>query len=153
MCGGVKIQPDAQHPQLPEENTMESTPTHPVPVSKGMLWTGRVLSALPVPLFVVSGVMKFVMNPEVAKSFEHLGLPLRIATGLGITEIACTIIYAIPQTCVLGAILLTGYLGGAILTQLRVGEPIIMPIILGVVLWLGVFLREPRLHVLLPLRK
>ena len=72
--------------------------------------------------------------------------------GLGILEIACTIIYAIPQTAVLGAILLTGYMGGAIATHVRVGEGVIPHIIIGVLVWLGLFLREPRLRAILPWR-
>jgi len=72
---------------------------------------------------------------------------------LGILELACTIIYAIPRTAVLGAILLTGYLGGAILTHLRIGDPFWNPIIPGVLVWLGLYLRDPRLRALAPLRK
>jgi hypothetical protein len=117
-----------------------------------MLWTGRVMSALPVLALAPSAVMKFVTPPEVAEGFGHLGLPLDFALGLGILEIACTVIYLIPRTAVLGAILLTGYLGGATFAHLRVGDDFFMPVILGVVVWGGVFLRDPRLHALIPLR-
>ena len=75
-----------------------------------------------------------------------------LALGIGILELACTIIYVIPRTAVLGAILLTGYLGGAILTHLRVGEPIFLQVIFGVLIWGGLYLRDPRLRVLIPLR-
>ena len=71
---------------------------------------------------------------------------------IGITELVCTILYVIPQTAVLGAILLTGYLGGAVVTHVRMGEPFILPALFGVVLWLGLYLRDPRLRVLIPFR-
>ena len=94
------------------------------------------------------------MKPAaVVEGFTHLGIPDRLALGLGVLELACTVIYLIPRTAVLGAILLTGYLGGAILTHLRVGDPVIMPAVLGVLVWGGLFLREPRLRELIPLRR
>src|SRR3712207_4364236 len=93
------------------------------PVSKKMIWAGRIISALPVLLLLFSGVMKLAKPEAVVKGMEALGYPERLALGLGILEIACTILYVIPRTAVLGAILLTGYLGGAITTHLRVGEP------------------------------
>jgi hypothetical protein len=131
-----------------------NTPT--VPVSKGLLWTSYVISALPVFALVMSAYMKFAQSPEVAKGFEHLGWPMKLAIGLGIVEISCTALYVIPQTSVLGAILLTGYLGGAVATHVRVGDPIsnvATPIVLGVLVWLGLFLRDARLRALLPLRQ
>src|SRR6266540_2736003 len=93
------------------------------PVSKKMLWAGRILSALTVLVFLMSAVMKFAKPAPVVEGFTHLGLPENLALGLGILELACTIIYVIPKTSVLGAILLTGYLGGATRTNLRVGDP------------------------------
>jgi hypothetical protein len=86
---------------------------------------------------------------------EH-GYPESIITGLGVVELACTVLYLIPQTSVLGAILLTGYLGGATATHVRVGEysqALMGAIPFGVLLWLGLYLREPRLRVLTPWRK
>lgn len=77
---------------------------------------------------------------------------MNVAFGLGILEVACVVVYLIPRTAVLGAILLTGYLGGAVATHLRVGDPCFGPILLGVVLWGGLFLRDPRLRTLIPLR-
>jgi uncharacterized membrane protein YphA (DoxX/SURF4 family) len=129
------------------------TITQTVAVSKKALWIGYVLSALPVLLFLFSGAMKLVKPPAVIEGFAHLGLPEKLALGLGILEITCTILYVIPRTAVFGAILLTGYLGAAILTHLRVGEPIFMPIIIGVSVWSGLFLRDPRLRALIPLRR
>ncbi len=106
--------------------------TQSAPVSKKMLWAGRILSTLPVLVLVFSAVMKFLKPAPVVEGFTHLGLPESLAPGLGILELACTIVYVIPQTSVLGAILLTGYLGGATLTNLRVGDAFFAPILLGV---------------------
>lgn len=126
--------------------------TPPAPVSKVAFWTGLTLSILPSLMLGFSAVMKFVQPPDAAKGFEHLGVPMSQATGLGVLEVACTLIYLIPRTAVLGAILLTGYLGGAIQTHLRVGDPYWVQIVLGILLWGGVWLRDPRLRALLPLR-
>jgi DoxX-like family len=126
--------------------------THAAPPSKAMLWTGRVISALPVLGLIMSAAMKFTNSPDIVKGFEHLGWPLKLAMPLGVLELTCTALYAIPQTSVLGAILLTGYLGGATATHVRVGDNFAAPIILGVLVWLGLFLRDPRLRALLPLR-
>jgi len=127
--------------------------TQPAPASKAMLWGGRVASALPVLMLLMSGVMKFLKPAEVVEGFTKLGWDERLALGLGILEIACTIVYVIPQTAVLGAILLTGYLGGAVATHVRVGEQFIGPVVFGVLLWLGLYLRDARLRTLLPLRR
>jgi len=130
---------------------MQSTSQAPS-VSLPLLWTGRVISALPVLALVMSAVMKFVQPPDVAKGFEHLGWPMSLAIGLGILELTCTVIYVIPQTSVLGAILLTGYLGGATATHVRISDNFVAPIIIGVLVWLGLYLRDPRLRALIPLR-
>jgi hypothetical protein len=129
-----------------------TTETQSARPSKPALWTGRVLSALPALLLVFSAVMKFLKPPDVVKGFEHLGWPERLTLTLGILELGCTIIYVIPQTAVLGAILLTGYIGGAIATHVRLGEPVITHVLLGVLVWLGLFLRDRRLRALIPLR-
>jgi hypothetical protein len=126
--------------------------TQLAPVSKPVLWTGRVISALPVLMLLMSGVMKFLKPDFAVKGTTDLGWDEGLLLGLGITEIACTVIYAIPQTSVLGAILLTGYLGGATATHVRVGEPFYAPIILGVLVWGGLYLRDVRLRALVPLR-
>lgn len=122
------------------------------PVSKTLLWTGRVLSALPVLMLLMSGVMKLVKPAPVVEGFAHFGYDESIALAIGIVELVCTVIYVIPQTAVLGAILLTGYLGGATATHVRIGEPFFVPIILGVLVWGGLYLRDARLRALLPLR-
>lgn len=121
-------------------------------VSKTMLWAGNVVSALPVLMLVMSGVMKILQPPDVVKGFASLGWPVNLAIVLAVVELGCTILFVIPQTAVLGAILLTGYLGGATATHVRIGEPFYVPIILGVLIWLGLFLRDGRLRALIPIR-
>jgi hypothetical protein len=121
--------------------------------SKKMIWTGRVLSALPSAMLIFSAIMKFLKPQAVVDGFNQIGIPDRLAFGLGALELACTLLYLIPQTAVLGAILLTGYLGGAILTHLRVGDAFVTHIVLGVIIWGGIYLRDSRLRALIPLRK
>lgn len=130
---------------------MTST-NQPVLVSKKALWTGRVMSTLPVLMLLFSAAMKFAKPPAAVEGMAKLGLPESLLLGLGILELACTIIYIIPRTAVLGAILLTGYLGGAILTHLRVGDNFVGPIVFGVFIWGGLYLRDPRIRALIPLR-
>ena len=113
---------------------------------------GWVLSILPAPLFLFSAILKLKGGPEVAKGFAHVGLPESMMIPLAILELACVVIYLIPPTSVLGAILLTGYLGGAICTHWRVGDPFVVHIALGILIWLGIYLREDRLKALIPLR-
>ena len=103
-------------------------------------------------MLLFSGIMKLVKRPAVVKGFAHLGYPESLALGIGILEIVCTLLYVIPRTAVLGAILVTGYLGGAIATHARLGEPVFTQVILGVLVWAGLFLRDNRLRALLPLR-
>jgi hypothetical protein len=123
-------------------------------VSNKMIWTGRVISALPVLLLLFSAVMKLVKPAGVVDGFKKLGYPEWEIAVLGIVELVCTIIYVIPATSILGAILLTGYLGGATNTHVRMSDPLfVMPVIAGVLVWLGLLLRESRLRPLLPLRR
>jgi hypothetical protein len=122
------------------------------PVSKKMLWAGRILSALPVLLMVFTGAFGLLKPAVAAQGFAHYGYPEGAMVRITIVEIACAIVYAIPRTSVLGAILLTGYLGGATATHVRVGEPFFLPIVVGVVVWAGIFLRDERLRALIPLR-
>lgn len=117
-----------------------------------MVWTGRVISALPVLGLLMSATFKFVPMEGMAKGLEHIGWKEDQMFTLGIIEVACTLLYVIPQTSVLGAILLTGYLGGATATHVRVGDAWFAPVILGVFVWLGLFLRDARLRALIPLR-
>jgi len=130
--------------------------TRTVPASKAMLWAGRITSALPVLFFLVDGVMKLVKPPIVVTSTVQLGYPESVILPVGIVLILCTLLYVIPRTSMLGAILLTGYLGGAVATHVRVGAgafPIVFPIIFGVLVWGGVFLRDERIRALIPVRR
>lgn len=130
--------------------TLETQPV--VGESKWMLWGGRVISTLPVLLLVMSGVMKIAQPQPVVEGFPELGYPLRLAVPIGIVELVCTAIYIVPQTAVLGAILLTGYLGGATASHVRLDQPFLGPIIVGVLVWLGLYLRDRRIRQLLPFR-
>ncbi len=126
----------------------------PAPANpKWMTWTGRVLSALPVLLLLFSAGMKLSKIDDVKKEFARLGYPESVITPIAITEIACAVVYAIPQTAVLGAILVTGYLGGATATHVRVLDPFIGPVIFGMIVWGGLVLRDPRLRSILPWRR
>jgi hypothetical protein len=138
-----------------EEKYMQSA-AQTVPASKKMLWTGRIISAVVVLFLLFDSVIKFINPAPVVEASAHLGLPDSLAVVLGIILLACTAIYAIPRTSILGAILLTGYLGGAVATHLRIGDPlfshVLFPVYMGVLLWGGLFLREDRLRALIPLR-
>jgi DoxX-like family len=118
-----------------------------------IVWVGRAISVLASLVFVMSAFMKLKGGPELKQGIGHLGIPDSMIIPLSILEIACVVIYATPRTSVLGAILLTGYMGGAICTHWRVGDPFIVQIVLGILLWLGFYLREDRLKGLIPLRK
>lgn len=126
---------------------------HAAGVSRKMLWAGRIISALPVLMLLLSGAMKLVKPAPVIEGMARLGYPEHLALAIGILEIGCTVVYLIPRTAVLGAILLAGYLGGATATHVRIGDPFFAPVLLGVLVWLGLFLRDPRLRALLPLRR
>lgn len=134
--------------------TQSVDPTQPdyARVSKAALWAGRIISAPPVLMLLFSAAVKLAKPPALEEGFAHLGWPVHLALALGILEIVITICYLIPQTAVLGAILITGYLGGAIATHVRIEEAFVSPALLGVAVWLGLFLRAPRLRRLIPLR-
>jgi hypothetical protein len=122
--------------------------------SKGMLWTGWVISAIPVLMMGVMGAVMMVTSPNmVMDGMKKYGYPEYAARPIVLVEVACAVIYAIPQTAVLGAILLTGYLGGAVATHVRVGEAFYFPVIMGVLVWVGIYLRDARVRALAPLRR
>jgi hypothetical protein len=129
-----------------------STVTQTAPVSKKMFWAGVILSLLPVLGLLFSAVGKLLKPDVVVEGFAKLGWPDSIALGLAIVEIACALVYVIPRTSVLGAILVTGYLGGAVSAHVRIGDAFFAPIILGVLVWGGLYLRDERLRALIPLR-
>lgn len=122
-------------------------------VSRGLKWTGYVLSTLSVLMLVFSASGKFLKPAGMEVNVEPLGWKMSQMTNLGIVEIACVLFYVIPQTSVFGAVLLTAYLGGATATHARIGEPFIFPILLGIFVWVGLYLREPRLWPLAPFRR
>lgn len=121
-----------------------------------VVWTGRVISWLIVLPFIFSAMSKLFyekMFPEMPEQMAKMGLPMEILKPVALLEVMCIVIYLVPVTSVLGAVLFTGYLGGAILTHIRVGENVFMHVIFGMLIWLGIYLREPRLHAVLPFRK
>jgi hypothetical protein len=129
--------------------------TQIAPVSKTRLWAGRIISALMVLFLLLDGVMKLIKPAPVVEACARLGLPDSLIVSIGIVLLACTVLYAIPRSSFLGAILLTGYLGGAVVIQLRVGNPLfetLFPIIFGVLIWAGLYLRDDRLRTLVALR-
>jgi hypothetical protein len=121
-------------------------------VSTRARWAGWILSALPALMLVASGAVMIAKLEEPLRGFVQLGYPESVAPGIGALAILCAVLYIIPRTSVLGAILLTGYLGGATATHVRVGEHFIAPVVFGVVVWLGLYLREPRIRALVPFR-
>ena len=125
-------------------------------VSKANLWAGRIVGGLPALFMLGDGVMKLVKPAFVVNETVRLGYPEHVIFPLGVVLIICTILYLVPATSVLGAILLTGYLGGAVATHVRAGErvfSIVFAIVFGVMIWLGIYLRDTRLRALVPLRQ
>ncbi len=116
-----------------------------------MIWIGRIISWVVALLFIMSSVMKLLMPPQVIEGMGHLGLPVTLIVTIAILEMLCVVVYLIPQTAIIGAILFTGYVGGIIVTHLRVGEAVSKPVMFGILVWLGLYLREPRLRALIPL--
>jgi hypothetical protein len=120
-----------------------------------MLWTGRVFSALSILFLLLDGIMKLFKPAFVVEATVQLGYPESTIVGIGIVLVASTVLYIIPRTSILGAILLTGYLGGAVATHVRVGGgwfPIVFPVIIAAFVWGGIYLRDERLRALIPLR-
>lgn len=127
-----------------------------ITISKKALWAGRIISALPILFLLFDASMKLIKTVPVVEGTVKLGYQESTIVPLGIVLLVCTVLYAIPQTSVLGAMLLTGYLGGAVATHVRVGDPllthVLFPVYMGILVWLGLYLREPRLRALAPLR-
>lgn len=120
------------------------------PTSKAMVWSGRIISTLLVLLLTMSATMKLTQAKDAVEGFKKLGYPDNALVPIGITEVVCTVLYVIPQTSVLGAILLTGYLGGATATHVIGGESVIPPVVIGMLVWLGLYLRDSRIRALIP---
>ncbi len=129
--------------------------TQTAPVSKVMVWAGRTMSAITSLFVLLDGLMKLLKPAPVVEATARLGYPENLILGLGILLLTCLAVYLIPRTSILGAILLTGYLGGAVSAHVRVRDdmfPVLFPVIVGVLLWGGLFLRDARLRELLSLR-
>ena len=139
----------------PDITAKESSP-HATAVSKGRLWTGRILGALSTLFLLMDGVMKLIKPAPVVEATVRLGYPESVIQSLGIVLLVCTILYAIPRTSILGAILLTGYLGGAVAANVRVGNPLfshtLFPVYVALLVWGGLYLRDRRLRGLIPVR-
>src|SRR5215469_8634649 len=120
-----------------------------------MPWAGRVVSLWPAFVIVLSATWKLTRNPGYVAEFGRIGWPESALTGLALLQLSCLALYLIPPTAVLGAVLLTGYLGGAIASYVRIGEayPVLVPLSTSMIAWLGIFLREERLRALLPFRR
>ena len=134
--------------------TMETT-AQAAPVSKGMLWSGYIISGLVVLFMIFDGVTKVMKVPQVIQASAKIGYNATTVVGIGATLLVCTALYVIPRTSILGAILLTGYLGGAVDANVHSGTAlfnITFPIAFGVLVWLGIYLRDQRLRALVPLR-
>lgn len=127
--------------------------TQPVSGSQKMLWTGRVISALPTLTLLFAGATKLMKSAAVLQGFAQYGYPDRLVITIGILEIACTVVYLIPRLSVLGAILMTAFLGGATASNVRIGNPAwVVTVVLGILVWLGLYLRDARVRALVPLR-
>lgn len=133
------------------------TATETAPISKGRLWTSRIMYGLVVLFMLFDGGVKFVTSPEITESYKQLGYSVDQGPTLGVISLLCTLLYAIPRTSVLGAILLTGYLGGAVATHLRIGSPLfsstLFPIYIGIIAWGALYLRDSRVSSLIPVRR
>lgn len=129
-----------------------TTPSVTRPSSSRLL-VGRLVTALPVLFLAFDTVIKLVRLEPVVESFKELGLPVHLARGIGFLELVCLLFYLVPRTAPLGALLLTGYLGGAVAMHVRVESPllshVLFPVYVGVLLWLGLYLRDRRVRAFL----
>jgi len=136
-------------PQPAVKNDSQHGRTPNIPYIAGWVLTGLVTVAM-----LASATMKFLQPPDVVSMFvDKFGYPQSILVGIGVIEVCCALLYVIAPTAFLGAILLTGYLGGAVATHVRVGDPFIAPVLLGVVAWAALYLRNRRLRALVPVVK
>jgi hypothetical protein len=131
-----------------------STAVQSAPTGSTMLWAGRIISGLVVAFLLFDGAIKLVPLDVVITTSQELGIPTQLARTLGVLTLTCTLLYAFPRTAVLGAILLTGYIGGAIYVHVRAGSPMFSHTLFGVYLallaWGGLWLRDARLRALIP---
>lgn len=137
--------------------TAENAVFAAAPTSRGKLWAGRIMSLLPALFLILDGVAKLAKPAAVVEGTIQLGYPDSCIVPLGIVLLASTVLYLVPRTAILGAILLTGYFGGAIATHVRVGNPLathtLFPVYFAILMWGGLWLRDSRLRALIPLAK
>ncbi len=139
-----------------QSNTIHPTWPPPLPRAASLVWTGRVLTTLGVLFLIFDAVIKLMQIQPVVDSFNQLGIPTGLAPAIGALMLACLAVYLFPRTSLLGAVLLTGYLGGAIALQLRIGAPafnLVFPLIVAAFIWGGLYLRDPLLRTVLPVRR
>lgn len=141
----------------PRTSASMAAGTAAAPSSTAALWTGRVLSAIAILFLLFDGITKTIGMTASVEGTVQLGYPASIVSGLGVTLLVCTVLYVIPRTAVLGALLLTGYLGGAVASQLRIGHPLLgftlFPVYVAALAWGGLLLRDHRLRALIPIRR
>ena len=130
--------------------------TQIAPASKKRVWTGRIISALVVLFLLFDSAIKLMKLPPAVEGTARLGYPVSLVLPIGLVLLICVVLYVIPSTSVVGAILLTGYLGGAVASNVRIGNPlfgyVLFPVYVAVLLWTGLLLRDDRLRELVPLR-
>jgi len=128
----------------------------PTPISNGRLWTARALSALAILFMLFDGIIHLMKPEPVVEAFNRLGFPLSTSTGIGITELVCTVLYMLPRTAVGGAVLLTGIYGGAVAAHFRIADPFfdtyIFPTLMGALTWGGLLLRDAALRAVMLFR-
>jgi hypothetical protein len=131
---------------------MEATLDAPAPLSSRSRWAGRILTALPVLFLIFDGSIKLANIAPVVEASARLGLPTHLGPAIGVFELACLAIYLFPRTATLGAVLLTGFLGGAVAIHVRIDDPLfshtLFPVYVGTLLWAGLFLRDARARAL-----
>lgn len=135
--------------------TAVDAPLRDTSMKRWVVWAGRAISLWPAFVVISSATWKLTRNPWYVKEFARIGWPEGALNGLALLQLGCLVLYLIPPTAVLGAVLLTGYLGGAVATYVRMGEPypVLVPLSTSIIAWLGIWMRDERLRALLPWRK
>lgn len=151
------VEPEGGRPAGTERQMADHDTTAGAPSGapgRGALWTGRILGAIPILVMLLSASVKLRASPEMLANWARSGYPAGALLPIGIVEVACALLFAFPRTAVLGAVLVTGYLGGATATHVRAGEAaFVAPVLFGVLAWGSLWFRDPRVRALLPLRR